>query len=323
MSKPPAPCAARYFIVWNVAPCIVIGRNQIAEAEIDLAEAASRNVAITRRSSGGGAVYQDPNTIQYSIIQPYLPGLNGDAMQAARRRVAGDIAEALRSFGIPAVVEGRNDITAGGAKVSGISQIMRGGWLNTHGTLLYDTDLDILAKLLKPDTDKFISKAVQSVRRRVQNVKPLIAPKYNYLSTVDVFIAAFKAAVLAGAEAQGSPLVEYAPSPCDMINIHKIRSVQYANPSYTFQVSPPYTFRNSRRFPQGRVEVFVEVIKGQTISCAIRGDFIGGAPVETLEHLLRGIPFQMAEYSAVLSDDIVANALGGINKQELLNIIFA
>lgn len=40
-------------------PCVILGRNQNAYEEIDLAYAREKGIVITRRLSGGGAVYDD------------------------------------------------------------------------------------------------------------------------------------------------------------------------------------------------------------------------------------------------------------------------
>ena len=311
----------RYFLTWRVRPCVVIGKNQIAEAEIDLELARRENVGVTRRSSGGGAVYQDPGAIQYAVIQPYAPGFGDDTMRIARVQVAELMAKVLNRFGVGAGAHGRNDITAGDAKVSGISQFARGGWLNTHGTLLYDTDLELLSILLKPDTEKFRSKAVQSVRSRVSNIKPLIADRRKAVDT-GVFTEVIEAAVREDAEAQGQPFLRFSPDEVQLAAINKIREEVYANPDHTFRSAPPYTYRSSRRFPQGKIEVFIGVKNGLVSSCAIRGDFIGASPVEELENTLLGLPFLMTDFADAVGEDYVRNRLGGVGKREFLDLVF-
>ena len=311
----------RYLLMWRVMPCVVFGKNQIAEAEIDLAEAVRQNVGVTRRFSGGGAVYLDPGAIQYAVFQPHAAGGGGDAMKAAREDVASSLADVLRGFGVAAEAAGRNDISAGGAKISGISQLVRGGWLNTHGTLLYNTDLNALSTLLKPDTEKFTSKAVQSVRRRVTNVKPLLPERHRSLAA-DAFAMLFEDAVREGAKAQGQPFADIILNSADYTAIEKIRTDIYANPEYTYRASPPYTYRSGRRFPQGRVEIFAEVKGGLVASCAIRGDFIGSSPVERLESALFGVPFNVAGFSVALDEATVTDCLGGISKEEFMSMVF-
>jgi len=224
-------------------------------------------------------------------------------------------------------VEGRNDITAGGAKVSGISQYIGGGWLNTHGTLLYDADLGALSRLLKPDSEKFTSKAVRSVRSRVANIKGMIkqAPQgegiYD-ISTPDGFMQALEMEVRHCAAKAGHPFIDFDVSGYGAAEIEGIRSARYANPGNTFQKSPPYTFRASRRFPQGKVDFYAEVRNGVVAACALRGDFIGSAPAAGMEAVLCGLPMQAYGFSQALDDRLVKACLGGIGKDAFLDMLF-
>ena len=328
MASQPSADGGRCFIVWRAPPCVVIGRNQILEAEVNLTGVNRRNVAIVRRASGGGAVYIDPGAIQYAVIQPFSSGQGDDAMKIAREQVAGFIASVLTQFGVPATVEGRNDITATGAKISGMSQYAFNGWLNTHGTLLYDTDLDILSALLNPDADKFTSKAVRSVRSRVTNIKPFInrdtklySRTYS-LDTADGFMHTFYYCALETAETSGRPFFTYQPDDDDLDAIYIIRRERYANPANTFFLSPPYTVRASRRFPEGNVEFFADIRRGHISSCAIRGDFIGARPVIELENALCGLPFRRDDLLSALGGAQTTACLGGVTASELISLLF-
>ena len=46
-------------MLWSVDPTVVIGANQIAKAECDLAFMKSKGIELVRRPSGGGAIYTD------------------------------------------------------------------------------------------------------------------------------------------------------------------------------------------------------------------------------------------------------------------------
>lgn len=49
-------------------PCVILGRNQNAYEEIDLAYAREKGIVITRRLSGGGAVYDDLGNVSFSFV---------------------------------------------------------------------------------------------------------------------------------------------------------------------------------------------------------------------------------------------------------------
>jgi hypothetical protein len=56
------------FFVWRVAPTVIIGRNQVLEAEVNLDYCHRNGVKIVRRKSGGGCVYADRDNIMISYV---------------------------------------------------------------------------------------------------------------------------------------------------------------------------------------------------------------------------------------------------------------
>lgn len=154
------------FYFWQNDPCCIMGRNQNAYQEIDLAYAKNHGIAIVRRFSGGGTVYQDLGNINFSSISKtndVSPILN-------------DIKEYLP---LPLMQTGRNDLEYQGKKVSGMAYYEEDGYHLIHGTLLVDVDLNHLSKVLHPSPLKLKSHAIASVNARVQNlhaIDPSLTP---------------------------------------------------------------------------------------------------------------------------------------------------
>ena len=67
-------------------------------------------------------------------------------------------------------LSGRNDILAEGRKVSGNAQYSTRGRMFSHGTLMFDSDIDAVVSSLKVKKDKIESKGIKSVRSRVANI---------------------------------------------------------------------------------------------------------------------------------------------------------
>ena len=83
------------------------------------------------------------------------------------------IVRSLERWGIRAVVSGRNDILAEGRKFSGNAFLRENGFGLHHGTVLINTDIEVMTRVLNVDKVKLDSKGVKSVSARVLNLSEL------------------------------------------------------------------------------------------------------------------------------------------------------
>ena len=155
--------------LWQNTPTIVVGNNQNTIEEINMPFVTEKNIKVVRRLSGGGAVYQDLGNLNFTFIKHLDNTSNTDI-----KRFALPVAEALNKLGVPAQLTGRNDISVEEKKISGNAQRLYKNKLLHHGTLLFDTDLELMAQVLKVGLDKIESKGIKSVRSRVTNIKPYV-----------------------------------------------------------------------------------------------------------------------------------------------------
>ncbi|MCL2360388.1 MAG: lipoate--protein ligase [Defluviitaleaceae bacterium] len=302
------PSDETVMMIWQADNCAMLGCNQIAEAEIDIGYAENERIHIVRRSSGGGTIFTDMGNLLYTVILPHK-----DPPDEVRKNVADMIIKALREMGIPAEIDGRNDILADGAKFSGMAQYTRHGRICTHGSLLYDTDLDKLARVLTVDDAKIRSKALRSVRSRVTNIKKYLNPDYS----IQEFLKLLKQRLFCNEKIIRHTLTDNA-----LAMIHQIYHERYGNPSWTFGRAPMFTFHNSKRFAGGKVEIFLDIAKGDVISCCIRGDFLGIIPIHGLEEVLTGTEFRYQAFVRALEEILIQPYLGNIGKDEFLSCIF-
>ncbi|CAO3661164.1 unnamed protein product [Umbelopsis ramanniana] len=128
------------------------------------------NIPLVRRRSGGGTVYHDMGNSIYTIFMP----------RAAFTRDANAelVARALHQLDIPAYINSRHDIAVDGFKVSGSAYKLTNRRAYHHGTMLIDTDVDMLRGALKVDKDRLVTKGVASVPSPVTNLR-----SYSY--TID------------------------------------------------------------------------------------------------------------------------------------------
>ena len=156
------------FMLWQDTPSVVIGKHQRLRLEVDQEWAEREQVHIARRFSGGGAVYHDLGNVNLTFIEttPRLP----EFVTYLQRTL-----DFLNSMGLMATGGERLGIYLNGLKISGSAQCVHKDRVLYHCTLLYDTDLTILNKVLNPDViahDGTLSSvyAVPSIRSEVTNI---------------------------------------------------------------------------------------------------------------------------------------------------------
>ena len=104
-----------FFMLWQSAPSVVIGKHQSVQAEVDEEYLRQNGIALARRFSGGGAVYHDEGNINLSFIETVE---RPDFEYYLQRTV-----DFLETMGIDAYADKRLGLYVGGRKISGLSLI--------------------------------------------------------------------------------------------------------------------------------------------------------------------------------------------------------
>lgn len=152
------------FLFWKNKNTIVIGKNQSLSSEVNLIYAKENNVSIVRRKSGGGAVFHDDGNICFTFIKR-----NKKSSFDFQESLV-DIVEFLKSENINAEFSGRNDIIVNNKKISGNAVMFYKNDYLIHGTLLFNVNVEKMVTLLTVDKSKLISKGIESVKSRVENI---------------------------------------------------------------------------------------------------------------------------------------------------------
>ncbi len=289
---------------WRNAPSIIVGRFQNTAEEIDEAGAFREGVRVVRRLTGGGAVYHDLANLNYTLVVAHdnLAGFDF-------RALADPILRTLRGLGIPVELSGRNDLTVRGRKFSGTAQHAGPASVLYHGTLLYDTDLSRLTRLLRPDPDKFLSKGFKSVRSRVTNLREWLPPEItleHLEAELRRELAAPPAALSAG----------------DLAAVDELARARYAAWAWNWGESPEFTVRRERRFPWGRASLRLNVVNGLIVEARLFGDFFG-RDLEVLEEGLAGVPYTAAALEAALDRLDPARLIAGAAPHDLRSLALA
>lgn len=156
---------------------VVIGKHQNPWKECNLNYMRNNNITLCRRTSGGGAVYQDMGNLCFSFIDNYIPKLDFKTSNS------NTLITAFNQLGLKTFFNGRNDILTSNSnkKISGSAfKLDYGDNVNKpryihHGTLLFDVDLSMMANSLHPHKLKLISNSINSIKSRVINIKSIIS----------------------------------------------------------------------------------------------------------------------------------------------------
>jgi len=291
-----------FVMLWSNAPAVVVGRYQNAAEEVNQQFVRDHHIRVVRRMSGGGAVYHDAGNLNYTTIVHAAGTLDV-------RSFGEPLVAFLRSLDIAAQLSGRNDVTVGERKVSGVAQYSRDGVALHHGTILFDSDLDAVERALNVSAEKFQSKGFKSVRSRVTNLRPLL----NTDLTLEQFREAFAASLCKyyGALARRRPVAE------ETDRAHVLAADKYDTDAWTWGLSPQFTVKNVRRFSAGMVQLGLVVSEGYVKEARLSGDFFSGGGIDEVERALVGRVYPFDGLSKVLPDSMLHRAFSGIAPEQI------
>jgi lipoate---protein ligase len=299
-----------YLLFYINEPSIIIGKHQNTVEEIHVDYVRENGIHVVRRLSGGGAVYHDLGNLNFSFIT------KDDGKSFANfRKFTDPVIRALRELGLNAELSGRNDILIEGKKISGNAQFSSRGRMFSHGTLMFDVNLDRVEKALQVKKDKIESKGIKSVRSRVANITDFLKQPMSILE--------FRSYLLKHIFAGQDPVPVYILSEADWQEIHKISKERYQNWDWNFGESPEFNVMRSKRFSIGSIDVRLDVgEKGIIKNCKIYGDFFGVGDVADIENRLIGRRYDRDDIEAALSDIEVKHYFGEITKEEFIDLIY-
>ncbi len=296
-------CDEDVFMLWRNDKTVVIGNNQNAYAEIDREYAHKHGILVSRRLTGGGAVFHDLGNVNFSFIMPRTE----EGIDFAKYTLP--IVERLRELGADAGLSGRNDILIDGKKVSGNAQCVRNGKVLHHGTLLYSADLSDVSAVLRVDPSKFTGKGIKSVKSRVANIKELCGTDMDVLEFMDWLETGFEGE-------------RRSFTPEEITAVTKLRDEKFATWDWIWGRSKEYTLTAKERFPYGSIEAHIDTEYGLIKDVRLMGDYFGVGDISELEAALRGVRYEFADVYAVLSRYDIQRYIFGAMAEDISKIFF-
>ncbi len=132
-----ARCGIPTFRVWTTSKCVVVGRFQTVDDEVDYVFCRKKRIAVLRRFTGGGAVYLDEGVFCLSFCLPLQPNPL-DVFRALSSSVAGLVG---------AEIDEKNSLFVEGKKISGAASCKKWGSLFHHMTLVIECNLENMEAL--------------------------------------------------------------------------------------------------------------------------------------------------------------------------------
>lgn len=269
-----------YLLLYQNRPSVILGRNQNLYEEIDFWYAHQREIGIYRRVSGGGAVFHDLGNLNYSFLQPFDTQLIGN--WAA---IAAPVLKALNQKNVPAALNYRNDILVDGKKVSGTAQRAGKHLMVSHGTLLFDSDLEALFRSLNPDRGTITSQSLKSFRSKVTNLRGWLPRNWTVSHLRDYLRETISTDTYALSEAEWRAVEELAEE-------------KYRSWDWVFGRSPAFTLERQMRWENTQVTMRLEVQRGGRIQSLKFSE--AGSLWATLARELPGTSYRLSDLRKTL-----------------------
>ena len=291
------PSDDSFFYLWRNRPSVIIGLNQNAYSEVNLGYLQAHGIRLARRVTGGGAVYHDLQNLNYTVI--------------GRDASPQPVVDALRSLGVPAELTGRNDIFVDGRKVSGYARRLWRDRQIIHGTLMYDVDLDTLARVLDVPGSKMAVKGIASVESRVANLKDFL-PQFRGLDELQAALQEILAAGDAGLPFDAERRAA----------VQRLSDAKFSTWDWIYGQSREADLVRSGKLACGTVEARLCLDRGVLTAVAFGGDFLGALPAAQLAQRLAGVRFERAALRETLDAAEVEKYFDGVSAEDLTALLF-
>jgi len=297
------------FMLWRNDNAIIVGKYQNTLAEINYDYVKANNIAVVRRISGGGAVYHDLGNLNFSFTHS-----GKDKNLTDFQRFTKPIIDVIRSLGIDAKFEGKNDLMIDGRKFSGNAAHVYKNKILHHGTILYSSEMRNVSEALRINPVKYQDKAVKSVPKRVTNISEHLKEPLS-LEDFTKKLMDYVIATTSGSQ-------PYSFTEEDIRQIQKLRDEKFVTNEWNYGQSPDYSFKKAIRTPGGMLEMNLEVKHGIIEKVKIYGDFFSERGIEGIEKALETVSHNEAAIRNALPKDDFNGYFSNITADNLIEAMF-
>lgn len=302
-------------IMYINEPSVIVGVNQNVFAEVNVPYLRENNIALVRRTSGGGAVYHDMGNL---IFENIVVGDTDDGAEWGNYHVfAQPILDALHELGATdAVLRGNSDLVVNDHKFTGMTMVKSGDAYAAGGTLMYDMNLDAASQALHPVETRINGSWVKSNRSQIENIKHHLAPKYQGLNSEQ-----FKEQLLKQLfhVKRLEDIETYHLTDHDWQIIDERLAEQYRTDDWNFGANPGFNRYRFKQFDAGSVALNLMVAGQQITKVAVYGNLLEAKLARKLEAQLTNANLDKKELQKKLSKHWLRKLLSDADIEALVN----
>lgn len=255
--------------------CVLAGRFQDINAEIDIEACKNNGFDFGRRLTGGGAILMGSGQLGICFAAS-SKSFEWENIRELYQKFSAPIIEALSLLGIEAHFRSKNDLEVNGKKIAGLGvHVNADGAIQFHTSLLIDLDISQMLKVLKIPIQKYADKKkVSSIEQRITTISRELGRDVSRKEVIENIKGCF-------AKAFDIDFIREEFSSKEIQEINRIEKERYLSEDWIFQRSPQsdMTGMSLKKTPAGLLRTYIG-LKGETIkSVLITGDFFEQASI--------------------------------------------
>lgn len=293
-------------LVGSEDPYVCIGYHQELGKEVDLEYCEAEGLSVYRREIGGGAVYLDKGQVftQWIFHQGQLP----PSLEDRFAQYIEPLVNTYQSLGINATLRPINDIHVDGRKIGGTGAALIGEADVVVGSLMFDFNFDLMARVLKVPSEKMRDKIVQSLNEYMTTITKQLGETPDYEEVKREYMRHV-------AETLGRPLELDDPTPHELAITEEIEE-RFASHEWLYQRgglrqtgavkihADVYVAESAYKSPGGLIRTTIQIHGNRIDDITLSGDFtmLPSLALGALEGALRGVELDEEKLHPVVAN---------------------